>query len=144
MYLQKVGNKQKIWRKINIFYWRLEGHWRKEQDPDRLVRGTDLRIQIRNKMSRIRNTKKIDFYKRELLVEEAWFQIRIRIQNIAFYTISACLIFNVVPNLQYSANFSAGNSLKKLFHISFTCRNSVRDKNFLDALIDTSFILFFS
>jgi hypothetical protein len=60
----------------------------------------DLRIRIRNKMSRIGNTKKIDFYKRELLNEEAWARIRIRTQNIAFYAISACIIFNVVPNLQ--------------------------------------------
>ncbi len=33
---------------IRIFCWRLEGHWRKEQDPepDPLVKGTDPRIQI--------------------------------------------------------------------------------------------------
>jgi hypothetical protein len=42
------------------FCWHLEGHWWKEHDPERgpdpLVRGTDLRIWIRSKMSRIRNT----------------------------------------------------------------------------------------
>ncbi len=48
----------------NIFCWHLEGHWRKEQDqhpdPDMLVKGTDprirVRIRIRTKISRIRNT----------------------------------------------------------------------------------------
>ncbi len=45
-----------------IFGCQLEGHWRKEQDPDREsnpdpgVRGTDPRIRIRTKMSQIRNT----------------------------------------------------------------------------------------
>ncbi len=40
------------------FCWRLEGHWWQEQDsePDSLVRGTNSRIRIRTKMSRIRNT----------------------------------------------------------------------------------------
>ncbi len=33
-----------------------EGQWRKYQDPDPLVRGTDPLIRIRTKMSRIRNT----------------------------------------------------------------------------------------
>ncbi len=37
-----------------LFCWRLEGHWQKEKDP--LVRGTDPRIRIRNKMSQIQNT----------------------------------------------------------------------------------------
>ncbi len=47
--------------KKNIFCWRLEGQWRKEQDqkPDLLVEGTypriRIRIQIRTKMSQIRN-----------------------------------------------------------------------------------------
>ncbi len=45
-------------KKKIIFCWRPEGHWRKEQDPQRelLVRGTDPPIQVRTKMSRIRNT----------------------------------------------------------------------------------------
>ncbi len=42
------------------FCWRLEGHWRKEQDPEPepgpLVKDTDPRIRIRIKMSHIRNT----------------------------------------------------------------------------------------
>ncbi len=43
--------------KRNKHCWRFEGHWRKEQDPepDPLVKGTDPRIRIRTKMSRIRN-----------------------------------------------------------------------------------------
>ncbi len=49
------SNAQKI-----IFYWRLEGHWRKEQDPEPalLVKGMDPRIWIRihTKMSRFRNS----------------------------------------------------------------------------------------
>ncbi len=50
------SNKQK---NLLFFCWRLEGHWRKEQDPDPdpLVRGMDLRIRIRTKRSRILNTK---------------------------------------------------------------------------------------
>ncbi len=40
----------------------LEGHLRKEQDPDPSVRDTDPRIQIRNKMSRIRNTDIMIFF----------------------------------------------------------------------------------
>ncbi len=49
------SNKQKIQNKNNFFSWRLEGHWRKLQDPDPLARGTDPRNRIRTKMSRIRN-----------------------------------------------------------------------------------------
>ncbi len=47
------SNKQKT-----VFCWRLEVQGRKQQDPDPhpLVRGTDPRIQIRNKMSRTNNT----------------------------------------------------------------------------------------
>ncbi len=47
MYLQKVPNKQKS---TVVFCWRLEGHWRKQQDPDLdpnpdpLVKGMDPRI----------------------------------------------------------------------------------------------------
>ncbi len=48
------GNKQKTG--INFLGWRLEGHWQNEQNPDPLVRGTDPRIRIHTKMSRIRNT----------------------------------------------------------------------------------------
>ncbi len=47
---KKYGNKQKL------FFVSPEGHWRKELDPDPLVRGTDPRIRILPKMSRIRNT----------------------------------------------------------------------------------------
>ncbi len=51
MYLKKVIKKQKF----EIFFvGGLEGHQWKEQDPDPLVRGTDPRIQIHTKMSRIR------------------------------------------------------------------------------------------
>jgi hypothetical protein len=54
------SNKQK---KL-FFCWRLEGQRQKQQDPepdpkqdpDPLVRGTDLRIRIRTKMTRIHNT----------------------------------------------------------------------------------------
>ncbi len=54
-------NKQKNRRKF--LGGHLEGHWRKEQDPDLYIRGTDLRIRIRAKISRIRNTvKKIGFW----------------------------------------------------------------------------------
>ncbi len=50
-------NKHKIGEKI-IFCWRREGHWHKELDlePDQLVKGTDPRIRICTKRSRIRNT----------------------------------------------------------------------------------------
>ncbi len=44
------------WKQKKYFCLRLEGHWRKEQDPYPLVRGTDPQIRIRTKMSRIRNT----------------------------------------------------------------------------------------
>ncbi len=44
---------KKYWAK-KIVCWPLEGHWRKEQNPDPLARGTDPRI--RTNMSRIRNT----------------------------------------------------------------------------------------
>jgi hypothetical protein len=36
-------------------FWPLEGHRRKEQDPDTFFRGTDPGIWIRTKMSRIRD-----------------------------------------------------------------------------------------
>ncbi len=50
-------SKKKIWQKI-FFCLRLEGRWRKEQDPepDPLVRGTNPRIRIHTNVSRIRNT----------------------------------------------------------------------------------------
>ncbi len=50
MYLQKV-----ICKKI-LFCCHFEGFWLKYQDPDPLVRGTEPRIRIRTKISRIRNT----------------------------------------------------------------------------------------
>jgi hypothetical protein len=40
----------------------LEGHLRKEQDPDPSARDTDPRIQIRTKMSRIRNTDIMNYF----------------------------------------------------------------------------------
>jgi hypothetical protein len=49
------SNSKTIFKKI-IFCWRLEGLQRKEQNPDPLFRGTDPRIRIRTKLSRIRNT----------------------------------------------------------------------------------------
>ncbi len=54
MYIQKQNN----WRKKNDFVLGHEGHWWKKQDPepDPSVRGTEPRIRIRTKMSRIRNT----------------------------------------------------------------------------------------
>ncbi len=63
--LQKRISKKNLMReKIFFCCWRLEGHRRKEQDPepDLLVKGTDprigirIRIRIRIKMSWIRNT----------------------------------------------------------------------------------------
>jgi hypothetical protein len=51
-------------KKNKIFSCRLEGHWRNYQDPeldpdpDPLARGTNPRIRIRTKISRIRNTDK--------------------------------------------------------------------------------------
>ncbi len=50
------SNKQKKPRKK--ICWLVEGYWRKEQDPILylLFRGSDLRIRIRTKMSKIRNT----------------------------------------------------------------------------------------
>jgi hypothetical protein len=51
--LSSKRNKHNNLRKKNIFCWCLEGHWRKEQDPDPLVKGTDPMIWIRTKMSRI-------------------------------------------------------------------------------------------
>jgi hypothetical protein len=47
MYLQKVISKKK-----------LEGHWRKWQDPDPIVRGMDPWIRIRTKISWIRNNER--------------------------------------------------------------------------------------
>ncbi len=58
-YLQNVKNKKNQKNRKNIiFCWRLQGPWRKEQDPklDPDVRGTDPRIRICTKMSRIRTT----------------------------------------------------------------------------------------
>jgi hypothetical protein len=58
MYLQKLRSR-KLFKNL-VFCWRLEGHWRKyqdpEPDPDPLVRGRDPRIRIRTKMSWIHNT----------------------------------------------------------------------------------------
>ncbi len=50
----RVSFKEKIMEK-HIFLHPLS-HWRKESDPDTLVRGTDAWIRIRPKMSRIANT----------------------------------------------------------------------------------------
>ncbi len=62
MYLQEVISKKR--KKKLIFCWRLEGHWRKYQDPDpnpdQFVRGMDPRIRIRTKISWIRNTGPVD------------------------------------------------------------------------------------
>ncbi len=56
MYLKNVMSKKN--RKQNIFCMCLECHRLKDQDPDPdpFVSGTDPRIRIRTKMSRIRNT----------------------------------------------------------------------------------------
>jgi hypothetical protein len=52
--------------KKKILFWRPEGHWQKEQDPDPkpdpLVKHTGPRIRIRTKMSRIRNTDYFVFF----------------------------------------------------------------------------------
>jgi hypothetical protein len=55
MYLQKVISRKNCVKKL-VFWWHLEGPWRKYQDPDPLVRGMDPRIRIHPKMSWIRNT----------------------------------------------------------------------------------------
>ncbi len=62
MYRQK-GMSIKLREKKMFFCGRLEGYWRKEQDPDPLVKGTEPRIRILIKMSLIRNTEqtKADF-----------------------------------------------------------------------------------
>ncbi len=49
MYHQKAISK-KLRKKIICCRY-LEGHWRKEQDPDPLVRSTDPRIRIHTKMA---------------------------------------------------------------------------------------------
>jgi hypothetical protein len=46
--------RKKSWKKF-FFCWCLEGQREPEPDPDQLVTGTDQRIRIRSKMSRIRN-----------------------------------------------------------------------------------------
>ncbi len=51
-----ISNEQKNVLKKLVFCWHLEGQWRKQQDPDPLVRGMDPRIRIHTKMSWIRNT----------------------------------------------------------------------------------------
>ncbi len=43
-------------KKIRNFFCRPKSHWRKELDPDPLVRGTEPRIRIRTKMSQIPNS----------------------------------------------------------------------------------------
>ncbi len=61
MFLQKVIS-GKTFLKL-VFCRRLEGQWRKKQDPDPIVRGMDPRIQIRirihTKMSWIRKTSRL-------------------------------------------------------------------------------------
>ncbi len=53
MFIQKVISKK--FEKKNKFC-RPKSHWRQEQDPDPLDRGTDPRIRIRTKILRIQNT----------------------------------------------------------------------------------------
>jgi hypothetical protein len=55
LWLSSLKNDENVPSKI-IFYWHLEGHWRKESDPDPKVSGPNPRIRIRAKMSRIHNT----------------------------------------------------------------------------------------
>ncbi len=54
MHLQKVKSRKTFLKKL-VFRWRLEGQWRKNQDPDPnpdpLVRGMYPRIRIHTKMS---------------------------------------------------------------------------------------------
>ncbi len=57
--------------KQNTCCWHLEGHWRKEQDSDPLVRGTDPRIRIRSKMSWVRNTD-LQYWRMIVWPESAW------------------------------------------------------------------------
>ncbi len=54
MYLEKVISIKTL-KNVYIFCCPLEGHLRKEQDP--LIKGTDPRIRICTKMSRILNTE---------------------------------------------------------------------------------------
>jgi hypothetical protein len=63
--VSSTSNKQKN-NEINYFCWRLQSHWRKEQDPDPLIRGTDSLIRIRTKMSWIRKTVRNDKKGRDL------------------------------------------------------------------------------
>ncbi len=71
-------NKCKNLVKTIIFGWHLEGRWRKEQDPDSdrdpLVKDTDprIRIRIRTKISRIRNTGGYMKKKRKLSDRSRW------------------------------------------------------------------------
>jgi hypothetical protein len=51
-----VPSKSNMQKNFNKTCWRLEGQWRKQQDPDPLVRGMYPRIRIHTKMSWIRNT----------------------------------------------------------------------------------------
>ncbi len=50
------SKKQQDLEKEVIFCWHLAGHWRKKQGPDPFFSGTDPRIRIRTKRSRIHNT----------------------------------------------------------------------------------------
>jgi hypothetical protein len=69
-------NKHKNSERKKIFYWHLDVHWRKGQDPepDRhpdpepLIKDTDPRIRIRTKVSRFRNTDLLTI----LLYRAAW------------------------------------------------------------------------
>ncbi len=56
MYLHKVISRKTFFKLV--FCWSLEGQWRKQQEPDPLVRGMDpgIPIRIHTKMSWIRNT----------------------------------------------------------------------------------------
>jgi hypothetical protein len=65
----KRNKHRNLKKEKNIICWHLEGHWRKEPDPepdphpDPLVKGTDPKIRIRTKMSRISNTAHLSLYK---------------------------------------------------------------------------------
>ncbi len=94
-------------KKSKKFCRQLEGHWQKEQDPDPdpLVRGTDPRIQNRNKMSRIRNNalqkqkfqqqEKIKLWRYFLKYNDSKIQIKeAKIVDCLFLS-SCCLCFSI-------------------------------------------------
>ncbi len=87
MYLQKVISSKPLCKNL-VFCWRLEGQWRKQQDPDPdpLVRGMDPRVRIHTKMSWIRNTglhfsaPLVGWVIAQAQVIKAGFRIQIRIR----------------------------------------------------------------